>query len=41
VAVTRDRSDEALVSRLSLSGVSYENALAFTKRFIASIEVAE
>jgi serine protease Do len=41
ITVTRDRSDEALVTRLSMSGVSYENAIALTKRFIAAIEVAE
>jgi predicted acylesterase/phospholipase RssA len=40
VAVTQDRADEALVSKLSMSGVSYENALKFSQRFIAAIGVA-
>ncbi len=40
VAVTQDRDNEALVSKLSMSGVSYENAIEFGKRFIAAIEVA-
>lgn len=36
-AVTQDRSDEALVSRLSLRGVSYDNATAFTRRFLEAM----
>jgi len=35
--VTQDRDDEALVSRLALQGVSYDNALAFARRFIEGI----
>lgn len=38
--VTQDRSDEALVSKLAMSGVSYANALAVAKRFLAGIEVS-
>jgi S1-C subfamily serine protease len=39
VAVTQDKSDEALLTKLSMSGVSYENALALSKKFLAAIEV--
>ncbi len=41
LAVTQDKSDQALISRLAMSGVSYANALALGKRFISSISVAE
>jgi hypothetical protein len=37
VAVTQDRDLEALVSRLSLQGVAYDNAVAMTRRFLAGI----
>lgn len=40
IAVTQDRNDESLVSKLSMSGVEYANAMAVGKRFIAGIEVA-
>ena len=40
MAVTQDRSDEALISKLSMSGVAYDNALLIGKRFIAAIEIA-
>ncbi|NCT68550.1 MAG: trypsin-like peptidase domain-containing protein [Rhodanobacteraceae bacterium] len=35
--VTQDRAGEALVSRLSMQGVSYANALAFGRRFVGAI----
>jgi S1-C subfamily serine protease len=35
--VTQDRDKEALVSRLALQGVSYDNALALAKRFMGEI----
>ena len=38
-AVTQDNSSEALISRLSLSGVSYPNAMDFAKRFLNTVEV--
>ncbi len=41
LAVTQDKSDQALISRLAMSGVSYANALALGKRFISSISAAE
>jgi serine protease Do len=40
MAITQDRTHEALISRLSMSAVSYENAMAVAKRFIAAIEVS-
>ena len=40
-AVTQDREREALVSRLSMRGASYENALALAKRFLDGIERAQ
>jgi serine protease Do len=36
-AMTQDRADEALVSRLNLQAISYDNALALTKRFLDGI----
>ncbi|MDR2711224.1 MAG: serine protease [Burkholderiales bacterium] len=38
-AVTQDSSAEALVSRLSLTGVSYPNAIAITEQFLNTLEV--
>ncbi len=37
VAVTQDRDGEALVSRLNLQGIAYDNAMAMTRRFLAGI----
>ncbi|MDR0250212.1 MAG: serine protease [Burkholderiales bacterium] len=39
-AVTQDSSKEALISRLSLTGASYPNAIAFTERFLNALEVS-
>ncbi|MCL2298089.1 MAG: serine protease [Proteobacteria bacterium] len=39
-AVTQDSSKEALISRLSLTGVSYPNAITFTERFLNTLEVS-
>ncbi len=36
--VTQDRRTEALVSRLSLQGVTYPNAIALGKRFIEAVQ---
>jgi len=41
MAVTQDRSDEALISKLSMSGVGYDNALSISKQFIGAIEIAK
>jgi serine protease Do len=35
--VTQDRENEALISRLALQGVSYDNALALSQRFIGAV----
>ena len=35
--VTQDRSDEALVSRLNLQGISYDSGIATTRRFLDAI----
>jgi serine protease Do len=40
MAITQDSAAEALVSRLAMSAVSYENAMAVAKRFVAAIEVS-
>jgi serine protease Do len=41
VAVTQDRSTEALVTRLSITGVSYDNALALARRLLGGIAWAK
>ena len=41
LAVTQDKNDQALISRLAVLDVSYANALALGKRFISSIPAAE
>jgi serine protease Do len=41
IAVTQDHGDEALVSRLSLQAVGYEDAMALGKRFLEAVRVAE
>jgi S1-C subfamily serine protease len=38
VAVTQDRNDEALISNLSMAGVSFDNAMAFTRDFLALLK---
>ena len=38
MTITQDRGTEALVSRLSLQGVSYSNAIALGKRFIEAVQ---
>ncbi|HYL91465.1 MAG TPA: serine protease [Burkholderiales bacterium] len=40
LAVTQDRPKEALVSRLTMHGVSYANAMRFGERFLQEIRVA-
>jgi serine protease Do len=40
LAVTQDRSDEAVVMTLSLSGVSYANAMRFSRRLLAELKAA-
>lgn len=38
VALTQDRSDEALVSRLAMQAVTHENAVALTSRFLDALQ---
>jgi len=39
LAVTQDRAEEALVTRLSLQGVAYDNALRIGRRFLDGVRV--
>jgi len=38
LTLTQDRSDEALVSRLVMQGVSFDNAVTLTKRFLEAVQ---
>ena len=38
LTLTQDRSNEALVSRLLMQGVSFDNAVALTKRFLEAVQ---
>ena len=40
LALTQDRSREALLAQLSMQGVSYANAVALGRRFLEAIEWA-
>jgi S1-C subfamily serine protease len=40
MAVTQDRDREALVSRLNMRGITYENALALGRRFLGAVDWA-
>ncbi|HEU0150596.1 MAG TPA: hypothetical protein VFR21_27445 [Bradyrhizobium sp.] len=39
VAVTQDRDDEALVSRLSLQAIAYDDAIKLGQRFLEGLQV--
>lgn len=41
IAVTQDHSSEALVSRLSLQAVGYDDAIALGKRFLEAVQVTK
>jgi serine protease Do len=41
IAVTQDHGDEALVSRLSLQAVGYDDAMALGKRFLEAVQVTK
>ena len=41
VAVTQDHNDEALVSRLSMQAVGYEDAVALGRRFLEGLQVSK
>ena len=40
-AVTQDNGSEALVSRLSLQAVGYDDAMAIARRFLEAVQVAK
>jgi S1-C subfamily serine protease len=40
MAVTQDRSDEAVAMTLSMTGATYENAMHFAQRMLAELKVA-
>jgi len=41
IAVTQDHNSEALVSRLSLQAVGYDDAIALGKRFLEAVQVTK
>lgn len=41
ISVTQDRGAEALVSRIGMQGVTYDNAMALTKRIFAALQWAK
>jgi serine protease Do len=41
IAVTEDHGSEALVSRLSLQAVSYDDAMALSKRFLKAVQATK
>lgn len=41
LAVTQDNGTEALVSRIGMQGVTYDNALAVTRRFLGAVQWAK
>jgi hypothetical protein len=41
VAVTQDHNDEALVSRLSMQAVGYDDAVALGRRFLEGLQVSK
>jgi serine protease Do len=40
-AVTQDHGSEALVSRLSLQAVGYDDAIVLGKRFLQSVQLGK
>jgi len=38
IAVTEDKGSEALVSRATLQAVGYDDAVAFSKRFLQAVQ---
>ena len=40
IALTQDRSREALMAQISMQGVSYGNAVAMGRKFLEAIEWA-
>jgi hypothetical protein len=41
MAITQDHSNETLVSRLGMQGITYDNAIAVTKRFVDAVRWAK
>ena len=41
IAVTQDHGSEALVSRLSLQAVSYDDAVALARRFLQAVQLSK
>ena len=41
IAVTLDSRREALISRLSMQGVTYSNAMVLAKRFLGAVSWAK
>ena len=41
IAVTQDQPLEALVSRLSMQAVGYDDAMALGKRFLEAVQVGK
>jgi serine protease Do len=41
IAVTQDQGSAALVSRLSLQAVGYDDAVALGKRFLQSVQTSK
>ena len=37
MTITQDRSRETLISRLSLQGITYANAITLTQRFLEAV----
>ena len=37
MTITQDRSTETLISRLSLQGITYDNAITLTQRFLEAV----
>ena len=41
IGVTQDHNDEALVSRLSMQAVGYDDAVALGRRFLEAVQVSK
>ena len=41
IAVTQDHDSEALVSRLSMQAVGYDDAVALGRRFLEAVEISK
>ena len=41
IAVTQDHNDEALVSRLGMQAVGYDDAVALGRRFLEAVQISK